>query len=108
MEETTPVNYSMDPGWCDGQHNSKSQVGKSAWLDGPKKEKYIIWTYVMKKKLDLSYGSHSNCVLTFGGNQCTHHCCVERRTVSMKRHWWSLFGVKEGPKNQIPDEPGAP
>lgn len=33
MGEITPVNYSMDPDWCGGQHNSKSQVGHIAWMD---------------------------------------------------------------------------
>lgn len=34
MGEITHVNYSMDPDWCGGQHNSKSQVGHKAWMDG--------------------------------------------------------------------------
>ena len=32
--EITPVSYSMDPGWCGGQHNSKLQVGLAARMDG--------------------------------------------------------------------------
>lgn len=24
----------MAPDWCDGPHNSKSQVGHSGWMDG--------------------------------------------------------------------------